>query len=274
MKNSDSFLHLLNGIFREFSAAAMISLQYTRSMLPDRAQPAVPRLLAVNGYASFKAFASFLLHLRASLLDEVVTSLADLDATGKHQFLQQAVRAARALTRCTVSGPGGSPVSRIPVLREIFFAKPSFLLDGAVHQPPEEVRKELLWQSRWHAWYWQLTVEALVSELSSFLYQVHFLPVIRQPGKGPVRDRIPVKTSVQTLAAFGRLLFDNRAFDLNNKEKFCRLVADCFCTIRQKNISPGSLRNHFDAPTPETLSLLMAEMRKMMQNSQRLRRVN
>jgi hypothetical protein len=86
----------------------------------------------------------------------------------------------------------------------------------------------------------------------------------------PARLKIPVDSSVAVLGAMARLLYEHHVFDVSNKSLFCRMIAETFTTRRQKEISAGSLKNHFDAPTPEILDMLCAELGKMMKNSRKL----
>lgn len=272
MKSIDCFSHELNELFSELNNAASVVITYT---IPEAVPPdpdrVLPRLVAVNGTASFKAYAALVLHQTTTLMNGLIATVADLEMSDKRLFLQQAIRMAKRLTAFTVP-PDHAPAG---LNSPVIFARYRFMFDNTPVNPPDEVLRRLLYQCRRHAWYWQLTSEELVRTLFCFLTQVEFWPALfTNAGPEPARDRIPVKASVQTLAAFGRLFYEYKVFDMNNKEKFCRLLAASFCTVRQKKISAGSLKNHFDAPTPETLDYLFAEMGKMLKNSRRLYRGN
>lgn len=276
MKNIESFQHELNEMFSEFYHASSIVIGFNTCKSGNHLKDQnLPRLMSVNGYKSFREFAAGLAYMRSHLIGKIIELITDFDLRDKRAFLQQAIGFSRRLTTFTIPASQPSVTCNSTSLPSVIFRIPSFNRNGTEEIPGVETREYLLTMTRRYASFWQMQTEELIRELFCFLYQVEFWPALSPPpDSAPTRERIPVKTSVQALAALGRLFYDHRAFDLNNKEKFCRLVAASFCTVRQQKISAGSLRNHFDAPTPSTLDYIVEELRKMMQKSRRLYRVN
>ena len=85
-------------------------------------------------------------------------------------------------------------------------------------------------------------------------YLIEFYPVVARNVNGkPPTEKIILKGSVPELATVLRLLHDAGIIENKNKEEVCRLAAACFSTHFTNDLSAGSLKNHFDAPTPETL---------------------
>jgi hypothetical protein len=271
MKTFDSFPYMLNEIFSEFNDASAIRISYC--MLPGEKgeQPGI-RLTGVNGFKSVTTFAAWLFSIRANLLGRVMETLAGLEPHAKRQFLHQAVIRCRRLA--SVANPWSPDRYDIAGIENTdgFFRHPGF--DPGQGPAPDEVTQQALIRlTRRYALLFTSVVEELTEGLKCLYHLVEFLPVLMNPAPSkPERDKIPLRVSVQVLGAAARLFYESHEIALDNKAQFCRLVANTFSTTRQRDISFGSLKNHFDCLTPETLDRTCEVFRKMLQNSRKLKK--
>lgn len=86
------------------------------------------------------------------------------------------------------------------------------------------------------------------------------------------RVTITVRCTVEELAVFGKMLYNDHAFVQMNRAQFCRLIANFFSTTRQAKISEHSFRNHFDNPSADVVERICAKLGRMMKNSRKLNR--
>jgi len=273
MKTMGSFQHELNEMFGEINQVASIVIGFN-TVKPDKSSTGQNgiRLVSVNGFKSLSAFAAAVAYTRDHLIGKIIEFVSELDLRDKRALLLQAIACSRKLTCFTIPIAQPAGAGNSTRLRAMIFKTPSFTRNGNELTPGDETRECLLLLTRRYAWLWQMHAEDLVQELCCFLYQVEFWPALTPAGNNttPTHEKIPVNGNVSALAALSRLFFDHKAIALDNKSKFCRLVADKFCTPKQPRISHKSLKNHFDTPTPETIDFICAELRKMMNNSRKL----
>lgn len=273
MQPIESFQHELNEMFSEFNHASSIVIGFNTGKSGNHLNGRnFPRLVSVNGYKSFREFASGLACMRSHLIGKIIELITDFDLRDKRVFLQQAIGYGRKLTTFTIPCLQPFVSCNSTSLRSVIFRIPSFNRNGTEEIPGVETRKYLLRMTRRYAWFWQMHTENLVQELFCFLYQVEFWPALTPVGNSTkfIHEKIPINSNVSALAALSRLFFEHKTIALDNKSKFCRLVADMFCTPKQPQISHKSLKNHFDSPSPETIDFILAELRKMMNNSRKL----
>jgi hypothetical protein len=269
MKTFESIPHLLNEIFSKFNAAAkiMISCQCCPGLEEEHH---VVRVTGVNGFKSITTFTDYLFSLRADLVDGIMDVLPGLDIGAKQQFLHHAIIRCRMLVKTTRIFGSSETGNESDGYRHWVFDHPEFdHYNGAM--PDDNTRRELISQTKRYALIFQWVADELLEELKCFYYMVEFLPALSQPpAMKPVREKIPLRVSVQVLGATARLFFESNEIALSNKTQLCRLVADTFSTPKQRDISFASLKNHFDSLSPETLDRICEGFRKIMQNSRNL----
>lgn len=74
-------------------------------------------------------------------------------------------------------------------------------------------------------------------------------------------DKIRLNCTVAFFSALMRVLCDRNLVDKPNVSDLCRKVSGTCSTTRQQNLSPRSIRNHFDDPSPDVLEALLNEFR-------------
>jgi hypothetical protein len=271
MKKIEHFPHMLNQMFSELNAASKIVISCTiPSTHHTGLENGSPRLTGVNGCNSVTTFTDYLYSLKAGLLETLSEELPELDVQVRRMFIHQVILRCRSYACIT------SPLETddYPVNKKGYqqirwgFHKPVFN-PGEGPQPDVHAQKILLSLTSRYAYVWRLIGEELLDELHWLHCHATFLPVLNHPpDRKPAHEKIPLKDNVAELGAMARLFYDNNAIDLDNKTLFCKLIADMFSTPRQKDISPRSLKNHFDCPSLETMDQLREELRQMLNNSQ------
>lgn len=81
-----------------------------------------------------------------------------------------------------------------------------------------------------------------------------------QPAPAPMVKKLRLRASVSLSAAFLRILYDDNLFEIPNKSEFCRIFAAFISTTQQEEVSPLSLRNHFNNPSHECLAFIDAKL--------------
>jgi len=275
MVYSDSFPHLLNEHFSEFNAVSSIRISYSISStdLSGGATTAL-KLTGVNGFKSVTTFTGYLNHLHVSLIGKLMEVQPRLDEQGMRLFLKQSMIRCRKLTQVTIPIPveikPGDPDGDGHQKLQTVFYHPIFEHDPG-DEPAEEIKKALLLITHRYAQMFKIVVDELLDELRCFFFLVEFFTVLNIPASlNHHSEKIPLADNVRILAGVMRLYYESGIFTITNKSEFCRLIASKFSTPHQKDISPGSLKNHFNDPTPETLQLIRDRLGKLMNNSRNL----
>ena len=73
-------------------------------------------------------------------------------------------------------------------------------------------------------------------------------------------NKIRLNCSVAYLGTFLRVACDRNLIEVANVSELCRWVSVNFCTTRQAQLSPHSIRNHFDNPASEAMEQVMQEL--------------
>ena len=111
------------------------------------------------------------------------------------------------------------------------------------------------------AWIFYLELKRLVEHIRWMAGASLSMPVIYQVGEAakPV-NKIRLNCSVAFLGTFLRVACDRHLIEVKNVSELCRWVSENFCTQRQDNLSPHSIRNHFDHPSSEALDQVNQEL--------------
>ena len=255
-------------------------------------------LTGVNGYKSLTSFTCFLDQMKKDMLDNLTEAHCKMDAEAGRLFIKQAIIRcrcyAKTITPLAVSefnpfnpkrvDPKKS--ARSPLAVNEFnpynpgiccvkwgFFHPKFD-PGNGPAPDLKTQQQLLSRTSGYAGMFRRIGEKLLDELHELSCMVRFLPYLFSANdQNQENETIQVNLSVPELSAAFRMFHEFNIINITNKELLCRLVASTFSTRMQKKISPGSLKNHFDSPKPETLERICAGLCEMMKNSQKLKNV-
>ena len=270
----DSFSHLLNGIFSEFQADSTIVISYIL-LTNDNAGPEkhIPRLTGVNGFSNSDAYRDYLQSAKARLLSSIEDCLAGLDDRSRQQFLRLVMERCQRYALLTVPWHGNDRAKDHhwhPRTHWVFHHATFDAING--HKPDAGTRRYLIWRTRRFAFMWRQAGRELMEELHGMYYLIEFYPVVARNVNGkPPTEKIILKGSVPELAAVLRLLHDAGIIENKNKEEVCRLAAACFSTHFTNDLSAGSLKNHFDAPTPEIIDRVYKKFEALKQNAPKLK---
>jgi len=262
---------MLNQMFSELNAASKIVISFsTSSTHHNGLENGSPRLTGVNGCNSVTTFTDYLYNLKAGLLERLSEDLPELDVQVRRMFIHQVILRCRSYAGITspleTDDPRGNHAGCLQIRWS--FHHPVFD-PGDGPRPDVHAQKILLRLTSRYAGVWRLIGDALLDELHWLHCHATFLPVLNlPPDLTPPHEKITLKCSVAVMGGMSRLFFDINAFALDNKSLFSNLVPNLFCTVRQKDISPRSLKNHLDTITPETMDLIREILRQMMEASQ------
>ncbi|MBE0647553.1 MAG: hypothetical protein IH596_07210 [Bacteroidales bacterium] len=90
----------------------------------------------------------------------------------------------------------------------------------------------------------------------------------------PMVKKLRLRVSVSLSAAFFRILYEDKLFESNNKSELCRTFAGLISTTQQEEVSPLSLRNHFNNPSHDCLAYIDAKLTDWRNNIRKLMNLN
>jgi hypothetical protein len=117
-------------------------------------------------------------------------------------------------------------------------------------------------QTRRHAWIYYLIMKKLDERINN-MADASFILSMLQPSlpQKTIHSKFRLSCTVAYLGALLRVLSDKKIIEIPNISSFCRLISPFLSTERQEKISPESLRNYIDHPTPEVLTILNEEFK-------------
>ena len=262
---------MLNQMFSELNAASKIVISFTTSSTHNAGlENDSPRLTGVNGCNSLTTFTDYLYNLKAGLLERLSEDLPELDVQVRRMFIHQVILRCRSYAGVTSPlEKDDNQVNPAGCLQIRWgFHHPAFD-PGEAPQPDVHAQKILFRLTSRYAHVWRLIGDELLDELHWLHCHATFLPVLDlPPDLKPANEKITLRCSVMVLGGIARLFYDINAFAIGNKKLFCEMVPDLFSTVRQKDISPRSLKNHFDSVNPKIMDLIREILRQMLEASQ------
>lgn len=257
MITSDSFSHVLNEIFSDFSAVSPIRIRYSISS-NDHGNPEKPsvRLAGVNGFKSVTNFSDYLLSLNTKTLQKIHQILPEIDPIARSVFLKQAKHRVNRVAMATrpIDAKGATIGIGIPVvnLRWGFFQP--VMVNENEQRCDEETRLKLTLMTHQYALILRSYTDELHDGIRWFKMSNEYPPPMDNPETvSRPRKKIPIDGTVEQVGAALRLLFEEGVFAMTNKTQLIELFADAFCTKKQPQISAGSLKNHFDSTSDRAL---------------------
>jgi|GEM_PF-5732671 len=280
MKNLDSIPHILNGIFRELNTATNVKVTLhevpgTRQEAPGKRHEAPgkrqeapgtrheassdPVIQTVNGCQSPEQFYHMLFSLCATARCTIAETLRGLEPTEKATLLLEAFHRTNSMkdrvTSMILPSKPGDP--NYPCLLYLQAFTHITLIPSHTSTPILQM----------HPFACQLkkALSILSHQLISMaiLHEHHrdiCVGGTPQPSQPPPFKKLPIRASVPYSAVLARIFFDNGLFAIKNKSEFCRIFASLISTNQQEEVSPLSLRNHFNNPPPEILALIDARL--------------
>ncbi len=261
MATRDSFPYLIDYVLGELELASEIRIDCKK--VEENSIPAIfasIRVVAINGMDSSCLYLQQLRQLKDQALcrfREVIPliALADIDA-----FIDLALRRVRQITRSVIVvefkgqmiGIGNDASFSIEQIQ--CFLEDDLSYDSLVYA-------EAMYQTRRQAWIYYLVLKRLSERIRCFTGGTIVMPVM-----SPVKlqanpdKKIRVNATVAFVGAFLRVACDRGLIEVSNVSELCRWASENFCTQRQENLSPHSIRNHFDNPAPEPLKEVMQEI--------------
>jgi hypothetical protein len=214
-----------------------------------------------------------LCEMQETLLYRVMLAEKKMEPADRSVFLRQGLQKCKKLL--AVLSPDGAGYEEANCAEPGFpgrvFLEPSFVdIDKHVRTCGSgQVISELSILTKPYAASWHQVVHDIRAEFQYSLGRVEAIhgQVLWEQGSKPGDNeerKIRVRSSLPLLAAFFRMLYDMRLFEMDNKSKFCRVIVTLFDTHRKKALSAGNFKNHFDAPAPEVIGQLIALLVRML----------
>ena len=279
MKNLDSIPHILNGIFRELEKATDVNV--TINQAPGMRQEASGKrqeaqgtrhegsgFLEVNGYNTSTEFYSQISRLCSEARLSIVDSLSGLDETEKAVMLIAAFNRVSQLKQkiSTIILPGEPCGEERVIYVQLKGFTHLTLIAGPDQTPsPSATSPSLLFRLNPFADQMKRALYILSHQLIDLATLLEHHKDIcvggtPQPTAAPRVKKLRLRVSVSLSAAFLRILYDDNLFEIPNKSEFCRIFAAFISTTQQNEVSPLSLRNHFNNPSPECLAFIDAKL--------------
>ena len=261
MKNSNSIPHNLNTIFHKLNNATNVKVTLTSSSTPNQAydEPASV-ILEVNGSTTPTEYYNHLLSLCSGARLAIMNDLQHQHQSKKAAFLMEAFNRVDLLREKVTTVILPAETSSHDPTRYLFlrgFNNVTVDSDKKQSSPPSADNRSLLIQLHPYASQLKKAINILSMQLITIATTIEHHQDICIVGPFPTSSlpkKLRIRGSVPYAAAFGRILYDDNLFDIQNKSEFCRIFSGTFSTIQQDDISWHSYKNHFNCPSPEALS--------------------
>ncbi len=112
---------------------------------------------------------------------------------------------------------------------------------------------------------WHQSISRTKTRLCVLEVVAEYLPCEPVYKLTPPKEKVMLNTTVEHLAVLLKIFFNVDFFDVPHKSELYRFISNTFCTPGTPNISPNSLKNHFNMPTPEALAYWDDELTLMRQ---------
>jgi hypothetical protein len=266
-----SFPYLIDDVLGELEMAAQIRIDCIAVSETDLT-PNDMRVMvvAVNGMEKAWQYLHLIEHLKTKALARFREVIPQIDPGDLDTFIDQALRRIRRMA-CSVIIIEYDTCEKVSH-RETYWSfgqMQCFLEDVESYDPL--VYLDAMGQTSRYAWIYYLEMKRLEERIGSFAGAMLTLPV-KSPAeeKNITGQKIMLNCTVGFLGALVRVACDRGLIDRPNVSGLCRWIAENFSTIRQENLSPRSIRNHFDDPSPEMLEKVEMELQVWQKYSESL----
>jgi hypothetical protein len=269
MEHMDTYGFILDEIFYQIDEFSRIIIDYQLNESSGGKQPGNSfSVLLVNGHKDPRAFYHFMVFLCNGIIHRVIDHLPNLASGEQAVFIDYAIRRFNKLRSiaCCIESPAeftNMYGKRTPL---IWVFKREFIDPGTETEKSLPVPEAVLVKASLFAYYWKNSLQDTAEKLNFIRTYYEYIPdrpVIAAPVMKPVK--IKINRTVPQLAGYLRLLHKMDVFGSISKAELCRLFAGLFQTEKQEEISPKSLKNHFDSPPPEAMEFLKVEFHRMIQ---------
>ncbi len=261
MNTIESFPYLIDNILADLEAAARIRIDCQSVDKTNSTEGDILRVTAVNDMISACHFFHYMEHLRVEAMNKLRETLPQIATSDMEAFFDQMLRRVRKISHSVEVNRSSVPTDNHGMT--VYWARRS--LNCRYHyrntQEPEVVRAALV-NTRRHALTYYLVLKKLEDRIkccAGAALGIQFTPLTFHGIKQGTKFKLTC--SVAFLSAFLRILCDRNLVENPNVSELCRRIAAACCTSRQENLSPHSLRNCFDNPTPEVLENVREELR-------------
>jgi hypothetical protein len=224
--------------------------------------PAHPglQITAISNCNSACNFLHYMEHVRAETMNKLRETLPQIAPADRETFIDQLLRRVRKATlSVTMTGSPGSankPYRKFQwAIRHVIC-----LYQGQRTYEPTIMTEAVALTCR-HAMIYYLVLKKLEDRINSCAGSA--LNILATSSVNPVSthsQKFRLSCTVAFFCAMLRVMCDRNILENPNVSELCRRMAAACCTNRQENLSPHSLRNCFDDPSPAVLEELLKEV--------------
>ena len=286
MKNLDSIPHILKGIFSDLTNETNVRVALKPSNNPETSGNPASGIgyqasdirhpasdiwhLEVNGCNTPMEFYNQLNSLCSQVRLSIVDTLSELEDTEKAVMLIEAFNRVGILSQkiSTIILPSNATGET-----EVVYVQLKGFNQMTIHTgsdqiaPPSATNPSLLFQLAPFARHMKNSLMTLSHQLIDLtILHEHHKDICRgetpklPASPPPMVKKLRLRVSVSLSAAFIRILYDDNVFEIPNKSEFCRIFAALISTAQQEEVSPLSLRNHFNSPSHDCLAYIDAKL--------------
>jgi hypothetical protein len=261
MKTIESFPYLIDDIFGDLEAASRITIDCGPV---DENNPAIHdnlQVISVNGMNSDFHFFHYMKHLKAGTIEKFRGALPQTAPDDGEVFMDYALRRMRKIG-LTVAVTRSVPV-RAQQDQTIQWSLRPLTCRYKGHKTLDpQIIAEALRITRRHAWIYYLVIRRLEDRINSCAgIIVTSIVSTALQHKTNQEKKFRLSCTADFIGATLRVLCDRNLLEEPNVDELCRRMAGSVYTHRQDVLSPKSMRNSFDNPTPESLEKVLTETR-------------
>ena len=258
-----SFPYLADDLFRPVRSFQLIRAEGPEPFLGEQPiEPGLIRIAELGGQDSPLQLEHYLNYLQAGWLVQLQEILTQVQLNDRPQFADLLDRKFRRAALLLLPGQPQQPAWNPSRMQVIYNGK--------------EVQDPMLTASVCQAARrYAVVYAALLNRIRGNLRTVVFSAVfggVAATAVPPAKrsGRLLFNGSVKHLGAFFRVLVDREIIKTPVIAELTRSIAGLFSTPRQEEISPKSLRNAFEDPSPEVLEQVLSECRLFERYLERL----
>ncbi len=261
MHSTASFPYLVDFVLRDLEEASRIRIECRQADEKNHGMTGNLLIVSVNGCASCTGFLHLMEHLRAQTTERLRENLAQVSPADLDAFFNLLLRRLRKILNTVVVIKYPWPAEREQQRAGWCVKMVDCRCVGDITSNKETI-DEVVCLTRRYAKIYYLELKKLEERFNSLagaslaiFFSSKGIPAGR-PGQ-----KFRLSCTVAFFCAMLRILCDRNIVENPNIAELCRRIAASCSTARHENLSPQSLRNCFDDPSPETLEELLAEVR-------------
>jgi len=262
MTNLSNNKEILSPVFRKIEEESKIRIELTVCMHEPAKESDNDFIIhSVNGCSNPAEYYHHVFYICAKLLRETLNAADEMTLEAKIYLLSEARQRLRLLNHIYRPGRLGNGFDGAP--SDLVFSHAEYHSREALSLPHYAIDRVLQLTSPF-----ALAWKSVLSEFDQrFNYLTTYIEYMEdkslgKPGSTP-RTKLPVRLTVAQLACFIKGCQELEIFDVESTSELCRILSDMIQTLRTNTISPKSLRNHIEGPSPEAIDHTILNLQRV-----------